>query len=190
MEIKLDTSTDFGKLVHRINRAYGCFLIWKYIRKSLSIADTGNKEVTRRTNVMNRYGGIFTGILYATENAFITDLHKFFDKTKGSLRLQTLVKVLPESDKEEAEALLNTIEVELKRLQILRHNVTAHEPSNPKDEKIFILEVEKIFSVVQQVLNIISKSHGGDFMTWELWESSTETSFVQLLDDLEISQQK
>ena len=186
MEISMNTTTDFGKLVHRMNRTYGCFLIWKYIRKSISVPENGQEETGRRAGVMDQYGGIFSGILYATENVFITDLHKFFDKSNSHLTLKTLIQKLPDSEKKEAEALLGTITAELKRIENLRHNFTAHEPKSPEEEKIFILEIEKIFSVVQQVLNIISKSHGGDFMTWQDWEDSNEASFNCLLDDLEL----
>ena len=44
----------FYKLVHRINRTYGCFLQWKYINKSLSIPEVGEKEVKRTLNQMQR----------------------------------------------------------------------------------------------------------------------------------------
>ena len=185
-EKTIETETDFGRLVHRMNRAYGCFLMWKYIRKSISVPESGQKEAERRGGVMNRYGGIFTGVLYSTENAFITDLHKFFDKSANSLKLETLIHKLPTGDKKEAESLLASLEREIERIKILRHNFTAHEPKNPEEEKIFTMEIEKVFSVVQQVINIISKSIGGEFMTWELWENSTNESFTHLLDDLEL----
>jgi hypothetical protein len=189
MENPLDTSTDLGKLVHRMNRAYGCFLVWKYIRKSTSIPESGQAEAERRTGIMNRYGGIFSAILYAVENAFITDLHKFFDKPRGSLKLQTLIENLPDADKKEAESLLDDIGGEIERIETLRHNFTAHEPKKPEEEKIFTLEIEKIFSVVQQILNIISKNHGGNFMTWDLWEGNNEASLTHLLNDLELGHQ-
>jgi hypothetical protein len=186
MEYNIDTTTEFGKLVHRMNRAYGCFLIWKYIRKSISLPECGQREAERRASIMNLYGGIFTGILYAVESTFITDLHKFFDKQRSSLKLHTLMQKLPEVDKKEAELLLDTVEEEVERIENLRHNFTAHEPKTPEVEKIFILEIEKIFSTVQQVLNIISRSNGGSFITWALWESDNEGSFTRLLGDLEL----
>ncbi len=169
-----------------MNRAYGCFQIWKYIRKSLSIPEVGKEEVNRRASILNRYGGIFSGVLYATENAFITDLYKFFDKPKDSLKLQTLIQNLPSNDIREANYHLSTIQEEIKRIKTLRHNITAHEPKNPQQEKIYTLEIEKIFSVVQKVLNIISKSHGGNFITWYAWEGDNEASFSRLLKDLEL----
>lgn len=186
MKVEIDTTTDFGKLVHRMNRAYGCFLIWKYIRKSISVPENGQAETERRAGIMNRYGGIFSGFLYAVENSFITDLHKFFDKPRSSLKLESLIKNLPEHDNKEAVSLLASIESEVERIENLRHNFTAHEPKNPKEEKIFTLEIEKIFATVQHVLNIISKSHGGSFITWDLWEEENNQSFSTLLKDLEL----
>jgi hypothetical protein len=189
MENPLDPTTGLGKLVHRMNRSYGCFLIWKSIRKSTSVPDSGQSEAERRTGIMNRYGGIFSAVLYAIESTFITDLHKFFDKSKGSLKLQSLIQNLPDSDKKEAETLIATVKDEVARIKTLRHNFTAHEPTNPDQEKIFTLEIEKIFSVLQQVLNIISKSNGGAFMTWDLWEGDNSQSFTHLLQDLELGHQ-
>lgn len=182
---KIDTTSNFGRLVHLMNRAYGCFLIWKYIRKSISIPENGRKEADRRAGIMNRYNGIFTGILYATENTFITDLYKFSDKSKSNLRLQTLIENLPDNDRRIAETLLDTVKDELRRIKTLRHNATAHEPRNPKEEKIFTLEIEKIFLVVQQILNMISRSHGNKPISWELWEADNDASLTQLLNDLE-----
>lgn len=189
MEDPLNVNTDLGKLVHRMNRAYGCFLTWKYICKSKSVPDSGQAEAERRTDIMSRYGDVFPVLLYSVENTFITDLHKFFDKPKGSLKLQTLTQKLPDADKKEVDTLLSTVKDEVERIQTLRHNFTAHEPKNPEEEKIFTLEIEKIFSVVQQVLNIISRNHGGTFMTWDLWEGANEASLTHLLNDLELGHQ-
>jgi hypothetical protein len=151
----------------------------------MSIPESGQQEAERRIGIMNHYGGIFTGVLYATENAFIVDIHKFFDKSKNNLTLKTLTKDLPKTDKEEALQLLKSIESEIKRIEILRHNGSAHEPKNPIEEKIFTQEIEKLFSVVQQILNISSKSIGGVSMEWNSWEDSTNQSFSHLVDDLE-----
>jgi hypothetical protein len=175
----------FDRLINRMNRSYGCFLVWKYIKKSNSSAEVGQIEAERRNGIMNRYGGIFSGFLYALENTFINDLHKFFDKPKRSLKLETIVKDLPYDDKKEAERLISTVEKEIERIETLRHNFSAHEPQNPEEEKIFTEEAQKIFSVVQQVLNIISKNINSQFMVWDLWEGNTEQSFSVLLDDLE-----
>lgn len=173
------------KLIHRMNRAYGCFIIWKYIRKSISIPENGREEAERRVCIMNKYNGIFTGILYATENCFITDLYKFFDKSKKNLKLETLIKSLSESDKEKIKSLLDTVAGEIERVKNLRHNFSAHEPKNPTQEKIYTSEVENIFNVIEQVLNIISRSYGGDIMTWEKWEDDNNTSLSLMLRDLE-----
>lgn len=176
---------NFDKLVNRINRAYGCFLLWKCIRVSISIPDSGKQEAERRRNIMNRYDGIFTGVLYAVENAFITDLHKFFDKSKDNLRLETLTKNLSQSDQAEIVSLTKSVKEEVERIRILRHNFTAHEPKNPKEEKIFVQEIEKVFLAVQQILNIVSRSVGGAFMIWDEWKDNTNQSFSCLLNDLE-----
>ncbi|MCL5006689.1 MAG: hypothetical protein M1153_00870 [Patescibacteria group bacterium] len=177
---------NFDKLVNRLNRTYGCFLMWKYIRKSISIPESGQIEADRKSGIMNRYNGIFSGVLYATENAFITDLYKFFDKPKGSLKLETLIKNLPSEDQKEARSLIKSVEEEVKRIETLRHNFSAHEPVAPQREKIFTEEIEKIFSVVQKVMNLISKSIRREFMVWDLWENNTNQSFSFLLDDLEL----
>ena len=185
LEETTETKSDFDRLVHRMNRAYGCFWIWKNIRKSLSIPEIGEKEAERRSSIMSRYGGIFSGVLYATENTFITDLHKFFDKPKKSLRLESLIGKLSLEDRKKIDVYLNTHKNEIKRIENLRHNFTAHEPINPQDEKIYTQEIEAVFLVIQEILNIISKSTRGDFFTWELWESTTNESFTCLLNDLE-----
>lgn len=185
MKELIDFSTDFGKLVHRMNRSYGCFFLWKYIRKSISIPEVGQKEVERRRRIMNNYNGIFSGFLYATENTFIIDLHKFFDKSKKNLTIKTLIKKLTQADKVKVETLVNSIKKEIERIETLRHNTFAHEPISHEEEKIFTQEIEKIFRVVQQILNIIGKSIGSPNMDWNDWENDTNQSFSHLLDDLE-----
>ncbi len=181
----MDTHVHLEQLVHRMNRAYGCFMLWKFIRTSTSIPDTGKQEAERRTDIMNQYGGIFTGILYAVENSFINDLHKFFDKSKGSLKLDTLINGLPNQNKTVVLVLIKTIEVEIKHLETLRHNFTAHEPKNPQKENIYKEEIEKIFSVVQQILNIMSTSFDGVAMNWDTWGNNTDQYFSYLLNDLD-----
>ena len=174
----------FDRLVNRMNCAYGSFLLWKYMRISISIPEVGKQEAERRAGIMNRYDGTFTGILYALENTFISDLHKLFDKSKSSLKLETLTKNLSQQDKKEVVPLIKSMEKEIKRIEILRNNVTAHEPKNPKTEKIFTEEIEKIFSTTQKILNILGKSFGTQFI-WNQWEGDTKQSFSCLLDDLE-----
>jgi hypothetical protein len=185
MEANINQTADFDRLVFRMNCAYGCFVMWKYIKKSFSIPEVGEQEAERRAEIMNAYGGIFTGVQYATENTFITDLHKLFDKSNSNLKLKTLVDKLPESDKKRAEILLKPLEKEIERVKELRHNFTAHDPKTPKEEQIFTEEIEKIFSVVQQVLNIASGSIGREHMTWDSWEGSNEETFTRLLEDME-----
>ena len=181
----MSSKTNFTKLVHRINRSYGCFLLWKYIRKSISIPDSGKKEATRRSNIMNHYDGIFSGVLYAVETTFIIDLHKFFDKSNKNLTLKTFIKNLPKIDQTKIDLLLDSVVNEIKRIEVLRHNNFAHEPKTPKEEKIFIQEIEKLFLIIQEILNICGKSIGSPNMDWSLWEDSTNQSFSRLLDDLE-----
>jgi hypothetical protein len=185
MEELIDFSTDFGKLVHRMNRSYGCFFLWKYIRKSISIPEVGQKEVERRKHIMDNYNGIFSGFFYAVETTFIIDLHKFFDKSKKNLTIKTLVKKLSEDDKIKVEALVSSVEKEVERIKTLRHNNFAHEPITPEEEKIFMQEIEKIFGVVQKILNIIGKSTGNPNIVWNDWEETTNQAFSRLLNDLE-----
>lgn len=170
MEEVIDLKTDFGKLVHRMNCSYGCFFLRKYILKSLSIPEVGQKEADRRKHIMDKYDGLFSGFLYAVETTFIIDLHKFFDKSKKNLTIKTLVKKLSQADKIKVETLVNTVKKEAERIETLRHNNFAHEPITPEEEKIFMQEVEKVFLVVQQILNIISNSTGGPNMNWDDWE--------------------
>lgn len=181
----MDLNTKQDKLIHRINRAYGCFLQWKYIKKSFSIPEIGEKEAKRRSEIMNNYGGIFSGFLYSLESSFIVDLHKFFDKSKKKLTLRTLMKDLPDNEKKEIELLTKDIEKECSRIETLRHNTFAHEPKSQQEEKIFLQEIEKIFDVIQKILNIISKYLNGPNLDWDSWENNTEESFSQLIDDLE-----
>ena len=82
MEELTDFSTDFGRLVSRMGHSYGCFCLRKYILKSLSIPEVGQEEAYRRKHIMDEYDGIFSGFLYASENTFIMDLYKFFEKSK------------------------------------------------------------------------------------------------------------
>jgi hypothetical protein len=183
--VKMEKQPDnFDRLIHRMNRAYGCFMIWKFLRKSISIPEVGQEEANRRLAIMNHYDGIFSGILYATENTFITDLHKFFDRTKGSLTLHSLIKKLSVSKNKEVCLLLASLELEIKRIKNLRHNFTSHEPVIPKEEKIFIEEVERLFSVIPQILNIISESMGREHMIWDMWEETNNKAFKRLLNDL------
>lgn len=181
---KKEKVSDFDRLVHRMNRSYGCFMIWKFLRRSISIPEVGQEEANRRLAIMNHYDGIFSGILYATESTFITDLHKFFDKTKGSLKLETLIEKLPLSKKKDIHLLLDPLDLEIKRIKDLRHNFTGHEPKIPREEKIFTEEVEKIFAVIPKVLNIISESIGREHMVWDSWEDINEKAFTRLLNDL------
>ncbi len=175
----------FNRLIHRINSAYGCFLLWKCIRVSISIPESGQQEAERRTSIMNRYGGTFSAILYALENTFITDLHKLFDKSKSNLKLETLIKNIHQKEQKEIKILIKSIEEENKRIKTLRDNVTAHDPKNPQEEKIFTQEIEKIFSTTQKLLNIISKSISGTSFDWSQWEEHTKDSFSCIISDLE-----
>ena len=176
---------NFDRLLSIMNRAYGCFLLWKQIRVSASIPDSGKEEAERRMGIVNRYDGLFSVILYATENTFIGDLHKLFDERPNALKLETLIAALPQEEQILVRELRASIEQEVKHLRVLRQNYVGHEPIKGRSEKIYTNEIEHIFTTVEKMLNVISKNIGKPSFIWNEWEGNTASAFEKLLSDLD-----
>lgn len=178
----------FEQLINRMGRAYYSYVIWKTIRKLISIPEVGFEQATNNSFTMNKYNGIFSGFLYSTENTFIIDLYKFFDTNPQAIKIDTLLKLLENKEsKKEVTNLIDSVGLEFEKIKTIRHKHSAHEqeikPLNNENGKIYTEEIEKIFDTISKILNIFSKEFGND--TKYVWTTEdTEKGFEKLVNDL------
>ena len=180
-----------------MSRAYSCYTLWKALREAISGPDIGMEKAEKNVEIMNVYmsGHIFMTIMYSLETAFIIDLHKFFEKSKDSLRLINKEKwslhdfdsLLSNEDKKYVKVMLSeqSFRDNFKRLSELRCNICAHESKitliNPK---IIPPEIDALFEKVQDILGVLKK----EVVAWEFVENDAKYGFESLIHDLEIGQ--
>ncbi len=181
---------------NRIMRGHSAYLLWKSIKIATNITDVGNQRAEENATTMNLYEEIFPAIIFSLETTFIIELHKFFDTSKEALKLIEVntssagiaKSVISKEDKKNIENLVLENKQTIDHIKELRHQLFAHDKI--KKEGKFLIpptnNLDKLFDVVKEIHNIISKSTTGDFYVWaDKNGNSMKSYFNELIINLQ-----
>lgn len=191
------------KFMQRIFRAHTTYLVWKAFKMSLNELIVGKNKAQQNSTILNTYdqGQIFLAVLSALESSFIIEIHKFFDPTKGVLRLFDLNSKsssiashsINKEDKEKIKAIIENNKHTLGRIKYLRDNLFSHDSKN--SQEVFkippIDDLEKVFTGIKEIHNLVSKNTTGNFYAWSDQEwNEINGGFEMMLGDLKAGRDK
>ncbi len=199
----MENENYLNRFMGRIFRAHTAYLVWKAIKMSLNQLSVGEEKAQHNNITLNTYDGgqIFLAILSALESNFIIEIHKFFDPTKGVLRLFDLnsksssvaTGSIVEEDKERIKTIIEENKDTLERIKHLRDNLFGHDSKN--SEQVFripsIDDLEKVFVGIKEIHNLVSKNTTKAFYAWSDQEwNEVYGGFEMMLGDLELGRNK
>lgn len=168
------------------------YYIWKWLSQAMNTLAVGEKKANENVDILNLYSPFFRQIQISMYKTFVVDIMVFFDAGKyGSFSLNKLIDLinkgktkLVDTELQRISKLKNAQGSNISFLKRLRDEDVAHQSFTPQIQKIIFKDVEELFSAVQQIFNILTKSHDGSLYLWDGIENEIERKMLWLVDNL------
>lgn len=181
--------------ISRVHSAMSAYYIWKWINNSINTNNEGKEAAQRMVNIMSTYASVFQQIKISTYKSFVADLWILFDKDgyEDSFSLEKLIKASTEKISEvEIIKIRRKIEQIKKEngatiafLRELRNADVAHQEIDSKGRKLLYINIEKLFSAVHAILNLLSNSYNRSANWWDHIEPEIDHKMRWIMDNLE-----
>ncbi|HEX9831157.1 MAG TPA: hypothetical protein VGA94_05670 [Thermodesulfobacteriota bacterium] len=185
----------FDITANRMYSALSAFYMWKGLSQAININTAGEEEAKKKVEIMNQYRYFFHQVLVSAYKSFVADLSIFFDREgyKDTFSLGKLLKILEEEltgdELNEITQQVNQIKgkhgVTINFIRELRNADVAHQTLQVQSRKVVYDDIEKLFSGVQEILNLISYRYDRSRSLWSHVERDVLHHLNWLFDNLE-----
>jgi len=179
---------DFTDLQNRMNRVVLTYYVYKSLRRSINVPEVGLEIAKENVAIQNEHATFWVTIEWALINYIVINLHKFFDKPRDALKLQTLLNLYKgdPSIKGLVDLISSQGEI-IEQIAEIRNGISVHEKKGNVTSKIVIPpldSLESLISVVQRVINGLSYKFSQSTTSWEGLRSQAETDTQFLINVL------
>jgi len=192
-----DTSPDqlFRITTNRMYSALNAFYIWKWLNLAININTKGKEFAENNVSIINKYSSFFRQVILSVYKSFVADLAVFFDSGKYQDKF-SLSKLLTSIKHKVSEKELGTLKKQIDKIKKkhgikinlileLRNADVAHQEIKIQSRKINYLEMEELFSAVQEILDLLSVNYNSFTTYWEHIEEDVNRDMDWVFGNLE-----